>query len=520
MIISIMPIAALLILALWFSPSFVYAEQQETPTRKGDSRGGAMHSRLYVNESLHYPFPLPLVDQKTETPLKKARKPLLFNQLMQAVEADFPLILAALEAGEIASGEMLAAKGGFDLKLNTSAGVNALGYYQNEMAGVKLEQPLEKFGASLFGGYKLGSGNFAVWDGGLRTNSGGEISSGIKLPLLSGRVIDKRRLALWQARISQDRAQPIVLQKKLEVSKKAASAYWKWVAAGKKIEIAKRLLFLAENRHATLESSHKEGEVPRLAITENSRLIVERQSILISSSRLVEQAAIALSLYWRGEEGVPKVPTLRMLPANLAKPLNPDKIIRSEDVSFAMRKRPEIKIFDLKLKEIDLKAQKARNDTLPRLDLIAALSKDVGSPVYNPDIKGPLEAGVYLQFEVPLQRRAAKGRAKVLSAQMAQVIRKKQFAVDQVVAEIRDSSSALRQTWLRISQSRKNLELAVEIEKAEREKLTEGDSDLFRVNLREQQTAAAAAALINTIVEHFVALAYYRASIGVPYRAE
>ncbi|MCF6314297.1 MAG: TolC family protein [Verrucomicrobiales bacterium] len=507
----------LLLLALFAVPGCAYAELENGSKHKNEEQKDALFNRLEVNEAVSYAFPLPLVDKK---PGKTDSKQLSFNQLMQAVEEDFPLILAALESEGIAAGEMLAAQGGFDLKLQSTAGSNALGYYQNEMAGLKVEQPLMQFGASLFGGYKLGRGDFAVWDGGLQTNEGGEFSSGIKLPLLAGRVIDKRRLALWQARITQDQARPIVLQKKLEVSKKAASAYWQWVAAGKKLEIAQRLLFLAENRHAALEASLDEGEVARLAIVENHRLIVERKSIFISSNRLIEQSAIALSLYLRNEEGDPQVPSTQMLPHHLPKPINPEKVMRSKDLYLALDQRPEIKLYDLKLKEIGLKDQKAKNDTLPRLDLIAAVSKDLGAPVYNPDNKGPLEAGVYLQFEVPLQRRAAKGRRKVLSAQTVQVMRKKQFAMDQVVAEVRDSSSALRQTWLRITQSRKNLELATEIEEAERAKLKEGDSDLLRVNIREQQTAAAAATLINTIVEHFVALAYYRASLGVPYRVE
>ena len=44
-----------------------------------------------------------------------------------------------------------------------------------------------------------------------------------------------------------------------------------------------------------------------------------------------------------------------------------------------------------------------------------------------------------------------------------------------------------------------------------------GESDLFRVNVREQQTAVAAQNLVEVLAEHYFALAGYRAVLGLPY---
>ena len=114
-------------------------------------------------------------------------------------------------------------------------------------------------------------------------------------------------------------------------------------------------------------------------------------------------------------------------------------------------------------------------------------------------------------------KRGAKGRVRSLGAEGVQVERKLQLARDQVVAEVRDARSALRQTWLRLEQNRKNVQLAGEIEQVERFRLEEGESDLLTVNIREQQTARAAATLVDVLAEHFRSLAEYRASLGVPY---
>jgi hypothetical protein len=59
--------------------------------------------------------------------------------------------------------------------------------------------------------------------------------------------------------------------------------------------------------------------------------------------------------------------------------------------------------------------------------------------------------------------------------------------------------------------------LAERLEQAERLQLEAGESDLFRVNLREQQSALAAAGLVDVLAEHFKALADYRAVLGIPY---
>ncbi len=88
---------------------------------------------------------------------------------------------------------------------------------------------------------------------------------------------------------------------------------------------------------------------------------------------------------------------------------------------------------------------------------------------------------------------------------------------DLVVSEVRGAVTALGRTLERLDQARRNVELARDLEEAERLQLDLGESDLFRLNLREQQTAVAAAALVDVVGEHFRALAAYRAVLGLPY---
>ncbi|MEM6674923.1 MAG: TolC family protein [Planctomycetota bacterium] len=442
---------------------------------------------------------------------------LTFEVLLRSVEEQFPLVLAALEEVQIAAGEQLSAQGNFDLQIGAGADFGLQGFYENERGGVFLEQPTTLGGATFFGGYKLGQGDFPIWEGDRRTNEDGEFSAGVNLPLLRGREIDARRLALWQARINQAQAQPIVIRSRLDATLKAATAYWKWVAAGQKLKIAEGLLALAEDRQQGIDDFVAEGEFAPIVSTDNQRLLADRRAIVFQSERDLQEAAIALSLFWRASDGAPRIPSRAQLPPGLPTPQDPALFVREGDVELALSQRPEVRALELELESIQLDVQKTENDLLPLLDVAVAASQDYGDAVSDPDDKGPFEFDAFVRFDLPLQRRAARGRLQSLAGKEIQTERKLQLTRDTVVAQVRDAESALRQTWLILDQSRINVRLAGAMEEAERIELFEGESNLLLVNIREQDTARAEADLVDVIAEHFRSLAVYRARLGVPY---
>ena len=439
------------------------------------------------------------------------------DDVLSSVERHFPLILAAREEIEIAEGKLQEARGGFDTRFVSKGSSELEGFYQSDRLNVSIEQPTTLFGATFSGGYKLGRGDFAVYDGDKKTNEEGEYRIGMVVPLLQSRAIDKRRVALWRARINRERADPIVLQKRLEATLKASDAYWKWVAAGRLREVAVRLLALAENRMQQLELAVEEGLLAPMNLTENERLIVERRAKLVSAERKLQEAAIGLSLYWRDAEGRPAVPVDEALPYEFPAPRPAEQIVMADDESLAVARRPEVAAVELALRGLRFEGELARNSLLPKLDVGLFASHDVGSAVNDPDDKGDLELEAVVSIEVPLQRRKAKGSTRRLRAEVTKLERQAQLLSETVVAEVRDARSALEQSWLRISQARENVRLANELADIERFQLGVGGSDLLRVNLREQQAAVAAAGLVDALEVYFRALAVYRAAMAVPH---
>jgi len=439
------------------------------------------------------------------------------GQVLDSVEEHFPLVLAAQSELEAAEARLLGARGGFDTQLVSKGKLEEEGFYENERFDVSLRQPTSFGGIVFDGGYRLGQGDFPVYEGGDKTNEDGELRLGLVLPLLQGRVIDPRRVALWRARLQRDRADPEILRRRLAALRAAADAYWKWVAAGRVREVALRLLALAEDRTEQLRLAVEEGLLPAVNLTENERLIVDRRARLVAAERALERAAIELSLYWRSADGRPEVPSEGSLPYDFPEPRDASEVLLSEDESFALSARPEVRAVEIGLETLRLEGRLAENALLPKLDLALAGSQDVGSAVNQPDDKGDFELEAVLSLEVPLQRRAAKGRNRALEAQTVRLEREAQYLRERVVAEVQDARSALARSWQSLGPARENLRLANELADAERFQLTAGESDLLRVNLREQQAAVAAADLVAALEEHFRAVAVYRVALGIPH---
>lgn len=445
---------------------------------------------------------------------------LQLEDVLASVERHFPLILAAEQEIVLAEARALRARGAFDTRLNANGGSDALGFYQNDSLDVELEQPTRLWGSTFSGGYRIGKGDFASYDGDQKTNDGGELRLGVKVPLLQGRQIDKRRIAEWRARIERERAEPLILLKRLETTKKAADAYWRWVAWSQSREIARLLLGLAEDRQTQIERAVEEGQVAPIAITDNQRSIVDRRSKLVKAQRGVEKSAIKLSLYWRDERGWPLVPSDTGESVNFPPARDPVGVFVPGDIDLALAQRPELRGLELEIASLELERSLAENDRLPTLDFGVKASQDFGDTSSNPDDKEDLELKALVTLRVPLQRRAAIGKQREAEAKIAKLQRELQYGRELTTSAVQDAVSALTQSWAQLEQARENVRLADLLAEAERVQLRAGESDLFRVNVREQQAAVAASGVVEVLEEHFRSLALYRVVLGVPFGAD
>lgn len=429
------------------------------------------------------------------------------------MEDHYPLLRAVLEERAIARGGELAAEGGFDLTLRSGAALQPEGYYQNYTSHTLLEQPTTIWGTKLFAGYRIGRGRFPIYEGGRETETGGEFRAGLAVPLLRDGAIDERRADLEKAVIAVAAAEPTILNERIEFTRQATRAYWKWVAAGQLAGVAERLLATAEDRQAQLTGRVERGALPRIDLADNERLIVSRDVKLIEAKLAERRAAIDLSLFLRDAGGDPVIVAADRLPSGFPAEERPDSRRLPEDVALGLERNPVLREIALARARIEVDRRLARNTLLPRLDVEVRVSQDVGRETDRFDLD-QAQMQAFLGLEVPLQRREAKGKLEQVEARLLQIDAQRRFTADQVTAAIENAFVTLETAYAQLERAKENARLALRLEAAEERKLELGSSNLIDVNIREVQAADAEASVVDQAFSYFAALADYRAAVA------
>jgi len=418
-----------------------------------------------------------------------AAQTLTLDDVQASVDKHYPPLLAALLEREIAAGGVEAALGKFDFRIGMRADTDQFGFYSNERLNTGFDQYLQTWGASVYGGWRVGRGDFATYDGKLETRTGGEWRGGVKLPLFRDRQIDERRAELQKARLDRTLADLSVDQQRLYVVQLATRRYWDWVASGRRFQVAEALLRIALARDAQLRESVDLGQIPPIEAVENRRAILQRRSQLVEQQRGLENAAIELSLFYRDAAGTPVRPAADRLPPMLPATESITEPALVEAVSRALDRRPELRYLAAEREQARVDLLVAENQMLPGVELSVGFASESGGGVVK---RGPNELKAGIGFELPFQRRSASGKIMMVSAKINQIRLKERMARDKIEAEVRDAASAVRAAHERVTLLRDEVAVARELEDAERARFDLGDGTLFLVNLREQATADAA----------------------------
>ncbi|MBX9796396.1 TolC family protein [Sphingomonas sp.] len=399
-----------------------------------------------------------------------------------------PQIQEAIAKVRAAQGKLLQSQGAFDTVVKAEGQSFLTGFYSGStFAGGTVERPIESWGGSYYGGYRFSTGRLPVYEDERFTNVVGELKAGVALSLLRDRFIDARRFNRGNAAIDVDIAEAERLIAAITVQRRAIAAYNLWVAAGLRLDVYRELLKLARERQAGLERQVELGGRPRIILTENAQNILRRETLVARSEQELAQAANTLSLFWRDDNGQPRRPTPDMLPDSF--PLIPQPVGATR---MALEGRPDLKALDMRIAQQTNRLALDRNELKPRLDFKAEASQDVGPVGAGGISRRPFETKVGLSFSVPLERRAAKGRIEATTAEIDALERRRQFAREQIVAEIDGIAIDVRATERLFLLADEEQQRAGEMAVAERRRFGAGASDFFLVNVREEAAADAA----------------------------
>jgi outer membrane protein TolC len=446
---------------------------------------------------------------------------LALDDVLASVGTNFPLLLAIEQERTIANGQRLSAEGAFDTVLR-ARGSDQNGSFSNGRLDVSAEQPVLSNGASVFAGWRLGDGNFPIYYGDRKTADGGEFRAGFTIPLFRDRPIDRRRVALRQAQIQEQLADPTIRRARLDAFRSAAQTYWLWVAAGEQYRITQELLKLAQNRQTFLDEQFRGGLVGETVPALNQRLVAARGEATLAAERQLQQAAIRLSLFLRDAAGDPVVPQAGQLPAAFfdAAPAPPNPAQLQADVQAALGLRPELERFRLLKERAGTDLALARNRTLPGVNLFAAAAQDVGNSKKTFIGTGPFatdrtNAEFGVTFELEAQRREALGRLRTAQGQLAQLLAQERYARDDITAQVQDAISELVQTYERLGKAREEYKQAGRVLDLETESFRRQRTSLVDLNLQEIAAAEAQVKVAALLGAYYRAVAEYLAAVGV-----
>ncbi|WP_235952252.1 TolC family protein [Crateriforma spongiae] len=483
-------------------------EADEAEANGRDGAAGENDSAGVENETPEF-TPIEIFD-----PQVTQATTLTIADVVASLYRHYPKVIEARQEPAVARGELVAAYGAYDTKLQGYSLNEAMGFYENYRHGIGVVRQ-SWWGTYLSAGYRIGRGSFQPWYKERETNKGGEFKLGLGQPLLRGFAIDPQRVAVFQASIDTFAAEPKILQALLDASRDAANSYWEWVTAGAILQAQQELLTLAETRGEQFKILVDAGKFAEIDLILNEQLIAERRGKVLESQRKFQASAFKLALYLRNDVGNPLIPPAQWVPRQFPAVTAPPQENFNDQLSAALARRPEPQLYQYQIRQVELDRRLACNDRLPRLDLIGEISQDMGEAATSSRDKGDFQLVIGVEGEVPLQRRKALGKIQSTTAKIRQLTEKLRLQRDQIATEIQIARNALELSSRVVDQAEVSLEAAIESLDRYSFAFERGKVDLIYLNLLETKANETEIKLIEAQRDWFDALADYQVALGL-----
>ncbi len=415
-----------------------------------------------------------------------ARAELTLDTVLASSVQHFPAIQSAVQETLAREGRVVSALGAFDLALEQDAKLRT-GYYDGRTLDSRVVKPLPMANAKAYAGYRLSNDDFPIYEDEYVTTDGGEFNLGVVLSLWRDRAIDPRRFELATARLGVREAELDLLLARITTQRNASRAYWSWVVAGKRLQVYRELVALAERRMSAFEQRVAAGDIADIFIVENRQNLLRRQALATDARREFEARAIELSLYLRDAAGEPMLPDPSSVPAAL--PAADLAVADTEAlVDEVIGIRPELARLDTRLAIERQRLRLAENELMPRVDLGVKGAHDVGA---GPRSRQGLETVFDLTVSIPLETRRGRGKVSEARARMNQLELDRTLLEQRLGNEVRKLGTNIEAMREFVALTGDEAVQAELMEDAERKRFAAGASDFFVVNLREERSADA-----------------------------
>ncbi len=438
----------------------------------------------------------------------RAAQKLYAKDLLASSAKHLPIIMKANQAIAKQQGDLLSAQGAFDRRIDGNTDSRLSGFYDGNAAALNVTQPFKQYNSRIYGGYSLSDGAYPSYDGKLRTQTGGEVAVGAIFSLLRNRDIDPRRAALNNEELKLQESKFALKIDQLNAQLNALNAYFEWQSRGLEYDIRKDIWKIANARQSALGREVAAGNKARIFLVENKQNMLKRKSMLRDVERTLNNAAQAVSFYYRNIDGTPIVPDISQLPKDFSFDLGEVDIFKDVmEVANAAEKllhhRPDIKMLELAMLRSKQDENLARNNLLPMLDVQAELSKDLGQPEL---VRDPTETKLKLNLSIPLQQRESQGKIASSKAMQRMLEHERSILQQQLTIELQRIFNDIKIGKEMMQITTEEMEIAKQLLKAERSRFADGASDFFLLNIREETLAESRIRHVLAMQRYYVAI--------------
>jgi outer membrane protein TolC len=363
------------------------------------------------------------------------------------------------------------------------------GDYIQRRKELSVMQRLSVWGSAIEFGYNKSQGDFADYDGKYMTQDGGSLRAKLDIPILRNGFTDSLRAALRKGIISKEVSELQARSQSLDLLRQIGSRYWDWYLSGQRLNVAEKILKLAEDRQEKIRIRVERGDIAKIEELEGDRTILQRKSSLAQGNRLFTRARLDLeALLSTRTEKIPELSLTEIpeipIPTNLTSSSNGWKQSEMEDAET----HPEVRRQRLVLEQTGIDRELAGNQFLPKLDFSVEAGENLGTEVYGLS-KFRMNGGLF--FEFPIPSRAASARISQAEAQWVRQEATASLTLVRIRNQISDSGVALGLAMERLRLATSEMELAKKLVDLESKRFLEGDSNLLLLNIREQNLAEA-----------------------------
>lgn len=400
-------------------------------------------------------------------------------------------------------------QGAFDSKLIGNSQQRVDGYYDGDYSSLKLVKPLPYFNSKLEGGYRRSEGEIPVYEKEHETLSDGEYFLGINFSLLRDSLIDNNRLEVKNQQLQNDISKTELLSKKLKTLKSAELAYYEYIINYIITDVYSDLYKLSKDQQTAIEKRARKGDLARIYITENLQYLTKRKNKLLKATQDLDLARIYLSLFFRDDLGKTKLVKDKDHKLEF-KEIEVKSEQFEQEIERALSRNPQFRIFDLALKQYENEIEFKDNQTLPKLNLKLSSAKDQGEGLES--YRGE-EQKIMLDLEIPIERRKIDSDLAISKLKQDKIKIEQRFYQDKFKNYLSQLQIKLLNLTKQIETSQLEIKYAQKLEKAERIKFFNGDSDLILLNLREQKTVDAKLELLDYKLKYIKAAAAYKEAV-------